>query len=120
MPTRCQLSAARISVAWTSLRPLFSVKEARDSFGAPSLFDEAPFNQIGGAYVFAVSPGHTQMVEQGLHVIAEGGAQGGQSLLKLLQHISCGGFSRLACWSVSNGIEMSLNLWARDDRAPSI
>ena len=25
------------------------------SFGAPSLFDEAPFNQIGGAYVFAVS-----------------------------------------------------------------
>ena len=36
----------------------FLGEEARDSFGAPSLFDKAPFNQIGGAYVFAVSPGH--------------------------------------------------------------
>ena len=47
-------------------------EEARDSFGAPSLFDETPFNQIGGAYMFAVSPGHAQMVEQRLQVIAEG------------------------------------------------
>ena len=53
----------------------FLGEEARDNFGAPSLLYEAPFNQIGGAYMFAVSPGHTQMVEQGLQVIAEGGAQ---------------------------------------------
>ena len=39
------------------LQAAFFGKEARYGFRTSSLFDKTPFNEIGGAYVFSVSPG---------------------------------------------------------------
>ena len=90
------------------LQAAFFGEEARYSFSPSSLLDETPFNQIGGAYVFSVAPGDAQVIEQGLQVVAEGGAQTRTVFAKAFQHISSRGFTGFAGRGISNGLQMGL------------
>ena len=60
------------------------------AFVPSSLFHETPFNQVGGTYEFSMAQGHAQMVEQGLQILAEHGAQARTVLGEAGQHVAGG------------------------------